>query len=317
MEFPVILSWPGGARSFSVNSNLTVLEQALAAGVPVPNSCQRGDCGQCVAEVVMPEGVHTTAENSVHLCSTRAVAPHEYRLKVDPFRAAERIRNYPAKIRAIDYVTSDVVRLIIVTPPNKLVEFSGGQFARLTVADGLTRDYSIASVDPTSREIAFFIRLLEGGQFSKWLTERAAVGQLLQIRAPMGCFEIQNESVNRSWFVATGTGIVPIYSLLSGMTEEQSLLCGQKTLLWGNRYEEDLFLRDELRVVCESHNITLQFVFSRDERYPKNRVTDFFDKQEWAESAVYVAGFSEMVCDVRKLALDRGLSENYFHADIF
>ncbi len=317
MDFSITLSWPGGSRSFDANSELSVLELAVAAGVPVPNSCQRGDCGQCKAELVLSDGIPPTAEKIVYLCMTHSLTPSEYRLKGDPFRAPELVRAYRAKVRSIDRITENVVRLVIVTPPNKFMEFCGGQFARLTVVDGITRDYSIASVDPISREITFYIRLLNSGKFSNWLTERATVGQLLQMRGPMGCFALLEQAVGRSWFVATGTGIVPIYALLCRMDDDHSRLCGQKTLLWGNRTEGDLFLLDELKTVCAAKDIAFQVIFSQDERHPKARVTDILVKQDLADSAVYAAGFSQMVCDVHKLVLDRGLCESRFHADIF
>lgn len=38
--------------TFPTDGAVSILDAALAAGVPVPFSCQRGECGSCRAQVV-------------------------------------------------------------------------------------------------------------------------------------------------------------------------------------------------------------------------------------------------------------------------
>lgn len=77
-----------GARSVTVRPEQTVLEAALAAGVPLPFSCQMGGCGACRCEgsgaLAMDEPNCLTAEERaaglVLTCVARALGPAEIRV---------------------------------------------------------------------------------------------------------------------------------------------------------------------------------------------------------------------------------------------
>ena len=66
---------------FTTDGTTTLLDAALTQGVPVPFSCQRGECGSCRATVVdgcherlapPTERTYVTADDELLMCQCRA-----------------------------------------------------------------------------------------------------------------------------------------------------------------------------------------------------------------------------------------------------
>lgn len=296
---------------------MTVLEAAVAAGVPVPHSCRRGDCGHCTAVELSPDAGGAAVDTDVLLCRAAADRGAVYELPEDPFAEEARARTYPAKVVSAERVTPDVVRLRLITPPGRVPEFRGGEHASLTLRDGTSRNYSVAAIDPAARSLDFYIKLVSGGAFSDWLAAGPKAGELLRVRAPLGSFVFRSMPVRATWFVATGTGIVPIYAMLKSLAAASPTEGGTKRIVWGNRRREDIFLEPELGRLCTETGARLDLVFSQAPGEPGERVTDHLRNEHFGGCAIYVAGRPDMVHDVRALALARGADRRSVHADAF
>lgn len=126
--------------------------------------------------------------------------------------------------------------------------FAPGQFvsfevARPGFAHPLTRAYSIASA-PNSNRVELVLNLVSGGTASPYLFG-LHVGDHTTFTGPTGTFCLPQHPQRELLFVATGTGIAPIRSMLLSLAERH--LDVPATLFWGLRSERDVYYQDELK----------------------------------------------------------------------
>ena len=57
------------------------------------------------------------------------------------------------------------------------------------------------------------------GRFSSYLRDSAKIGDLLLVKGPQGSFTVDEASQSPRWFVAGGTGVAPMLSMLRQMVE--------------------------------------------------------------------------------------------------
>jgi NAD(P)H-flavin reductase len=157
------------------------------------------------------------------------------------------MQSFSARLTAVRDLTCDVrqIDLALVDPPE--MRFAAGQFVSFEIdraGSGIpaTRPYSIASspADPTGIQLLF--NRVSGGPGSGYLFSLQP-GDLTVFKGPVGTFTLRDSSRD-ILFVATGTGIAPIRSMLHAL-----FAAGSKrriTLFWGLRSERDLYYQDEL-----------------------------------------------------------------------
>ena len=98
----------------------------------------------------------------------------------------------------------------------------------------------------SSREsglMEFVIKVYPDGHFSKFLAEKVAEGDRLDITGPFGVFTLR-EGDNDLVFVGGGAGMAPILSLLRSMAERG--LERKATFFYGARTKKDLCFEAEL-----------------------------------------------------------------------
>ena len=117
---------------------------------------------------------------------------------------------------------------------------------RLTAPDGYsaTRSYSIASAsDGTTVEVT--VEGLEDGEVSPYLTEVVVVGDVLEIRGPLGgWFVWRPEQPEHVQLVAGGSGLVPLMAMLR--TRERAGAGTPMRLLYSVRDPDAALYADEL-----------------------------------------------------------------------
>jgi propane monooxygenase reductase subunit len=111
------------------------------------------------------------------------------------------------------------------------------------------RSFSMANT--SSRDsglLEFVIKVYPDGQFSRFLAEKLAEGDRLEITGPFGVFTLR-EGDNDLVFVGGGAGMAPILSLLRSMAERG--LERKATFFYGARTKKDLCFEAELRALEE------------------------------------------------------------------
>lgn len=234
---------PSG-HEFFVEGAETLLKAALRAGLSPNYGCGNGNCGLCKARVAAGE--------------TAAVAPSDYR-----FSAAEKAQNYVlmcvctaqssdlvlevleagapadipeqrvlARVRSVDALNEEMMRLHLQTPRSNRMRFLAGQRVtlglRAGVASGadLHAEYPVASCPCDDRNLIFHVRRPDrhpaGADFQDAAHDFAQClfaglvkpGEEISVWGPWGGFVLEQGSVRPLVFIAIDEGFAPINSLI-------------------------------------------------------------------------------------------------------
>lgn len=246
----------------SVDENL--LEAAAAAHIALPSQCRQGSCGACYAEVA--RGDYTLSEynpaalpadeaakGGILLCRTFPRSDLCISLPFNHDRILiGTIPRRSADITAIEPIAESTVRLelrLAADEDGGGAQFEPGQFMELEVpGQDLKRAYSLANTGNWEGKLEFLIRLQPGGRFSTWLRNEARLGRSLVVHGPQGAFGLSENGLRPRWFVAGGTGLAPMLSMLRRMAEFQEPHPAR--LYFGVNRTEELFCQNELEALC-------------------------------------------------------------------
>jgi ferredoxin-NADP reductase/ferredoxin len=254
----------GQQISFECAEDRNLIEAAADAQIILPSQCGQGACGACYADVTGGDFILTkvkpaalpadsAAKGGTLLCCTLPKSDLRIALPFDSNRIQTgeiKVRN--AEITAIDAIGENTVRLELQLEPGEdgstVAEFEPGQFMELEVpGQNLLRAYSLANIGNWEGKLEFLIRLQPNGQFSTWLREQATVGQTLIVHGPKGAFGITESGLRPRWFVAGGTGLAPMLSMLRRMAEFQEPHPAR--LYFGVNRTGELFCQNELKAL--------------------------------------------------------------------
>ena len=88
---------------------------------------------------------------------------------------------------------------------------------RVTAADGYSavRDYSIASAPRADGRIELSVERLPDGEVSPYLTQNLAIGDVIEVRGPIGGWFVWREGqVEPIQLIAGGSGIAPLMAMI-------------------------------------------------------------------------------------------------------
>jgi NAD(P)H-flavin reductase len=232
--------------------------------------------------------------------------------------APTRLETFVAQVSRIDDLTHDVrqIRLELRSPDD--IQFQAGQFVSFAIdVAGLpypvTRPYSIASPPSRRGAIDLLFNLVPGGPGSTYLYS-LKIGDEVTFRGPTGTFVLRDYPDRRLLFVATGTGIAPIRSMILARLPSATPV----TLVWGLRAERDLYYQDDFAALAARHpEFSFTTVLSRPSGSwtgPAGRVQPLVESLAGAvdDLAVYVCGNSSMIASVRSLIRSRGVCPIHF-----
>ena len=317
-------------KSFSCDSHTTIFDAAKKAGIFLDHSCLNARCSSCIVKVISgctknreEELVLTEKEkkeNFVLSCNAKPLS--NLKLDIEDLGDVKFFdkKILPAKISTIEKVNSDVLKIIFRLPPTAKFEFNAGQYVNL-IKGAINRSYSIANKQSENNQLEFFIKKYKNGLMSKYWFEEAKVNDLLRIEGPLGSFFLRESKCDHIVFLATGTGIAPIKSILESVIEQPSNISKKEFWVFvGARLKEDLLWSPDL--INDKIKINYIPVLSRqieDWNGEKGYVQDAVLKQniDLENTQVYACGSNEMIQSAKKLLFKNSLSENSFFSDAF
>ena len=117
----------------------------------------------------------------------------------------------------------------------------------------LTRAYSIASPPEEDPRFALCLNRVQDGFMSNFLCDMKEGGEIA-CQGPFGDF-ILRPPMRDTVFIATGTGIAPFRSMLHWLLADESRHQGKQFwLLFGNRYEKDIYYHNEFQRLAGQHS---------------------------------------------------------------
>lgn len=303
----------GEVMHFPPVDGQSILASAEKAGGLLASNCREGTCRTCMARD--PEG------GEVLLCITPATAGLSLNL---PYRRTDvtppSLRR--AKINAFSRVSCSVweIRYRLQFP----LPFLPGQYVEVHFP-GLDspRRFSMAN-PPSQKEQVLHVRDLPGGGMSTYLGERAKPEDAFTVRGPFGVFYLRS-TARPKLFVAGGTGLAPIVSMLSSIEPGGGV--PPMAVVAGFADAQDAYALDTLRALAEK--LPLEVVLAADKAgdhwkgvtaNPVAALGEIASIALESGTEAYLCGPPGMVTAARNALLARGLqpadilNEEFVHA---
>jgi propane monooxygenase reductase component len=248
-----------------VSEDQNILRAAAEQGIMLMHGCKEGQCASCKSFLLEGEDIehdrystfalpdYELEEGYTLLC--RAHAYEDLTIELlnydeEMIRSGLPIQQGVAEVVSVDQVTHDMRHLVLRLIEPDEIKFFPGQYMDIAIPDtDQVRSFSMANT--SSREsglLEFVIKVYPDGHFSKFLAEKLAEGDRLDISGPFGVFTLR-EGDNDLIFVGGGAGMAPILSLLRTMAERG--LQRKATFFYGARTKQDLCFEAELRELEE------------------------------------------------------------------
>jgi CDP-4-dehydro-6-deoxyglucose reductase/ferredoxin-NAD(P)+ reductase (naphthalene dioxygenase ferredoxin-specific) len=329
MSYKVSIRQHGAA--IAVEAGQTILEAALAAGVPYPHGCRSGNCGSCKSslesgevELAAYSDYALTPEERAQglILACRAVPWSDAAvawLEADEV-AIHPQRNLVCRVAALDDLTHDIKRVRLEIVSGGPFAFSAGQYAAVRFSSLAPRDYSMANRSDEP-ELEFHIRHVANGAASRYAAKCLGLGEKVLVEGPFGSAFLREKHTGPILAIAGGSGLAPIKSIV-----ETALARGARQpirLYFGVRDERDLYLEDRFRALTTRHsNLSFIPVLS-DPSALTGRRCGFVheavaaDAQDLDGVKAYIAGPPPMVEAATALLAQRGMRRQDIHADAF
>ncbi len=307
----------------------SLLDSALASGVPFPHGCKTGECGACkslllsgdVSMAYYDKEVLTDEERNagfVLACRAKPLCDVHLSWLGDNAAVNLPVVRLTAEVTNIEQVSPTIRRLFAW--PTQTLQFAAGQFARLRFANFPARPYSMANT-PGDEALEFHVRLIPGGKVSDHIANHLKAGDRIGIEGPFGNAHLRPEDASPLVLVAGSSGLAPAKSIIRTALRNQP--DRQMHLYFGVRSEEHVYDEFELTILTDRHrNLKVETILSEPQGRTRRRVgmlPDILaeDLISHTTAQFYVAGPPEMVDAVSKVVTDLGIARDRIHADPF
>jgi CDP-4-dehydro-6-deoxyglucose reductase len=321
---------PSG-REFFVEGSETLLKAALRAGLSPNYGCGNGNCGLCKARVVSGQtrtvapsdylfSEAEKAQNHVLMCTCTALSS-DLVMEVLEAAAPEDIpeQRVVAKVRCIDALSADVMRLHLQTPRSNRLRFLAGQRVTLGIRAGVRDgsdihgELSVASCPCDDRNLIFHIsrndRRVASAAFSACLFEdRIKVADDVSVWGPWGRFVLEENSARPLVFIAVDDGFAPINSLIEhaiAVDAAESIM-----LYWASAQAGGQYLPNQCRAWAEALDEFSYRALTTDE-LPAALAAD----PALLHSEIYLAGAAASVEPLAAALLAAGVPAAQIHVE--
>lgn len=314
--------------SFQADISSSILQAAIKSGITLEHSCLSGRCQSCKAklnsgetELMRPElglGDQEMRNSFILTCSRKALSDLDITVESYIYGVLETPRTFPAKVNSIIQHSEDLIELGLRLPPTVNFKFEPGQYVNI-IRGSIKRSYSIANLGQDGM-LLFYIRRYQSGEMSEYFFSDMKENDLLRLEGPFGTFFYRESNIKNLIFMATGTGIAPVSSILQYLDENPDLVIRRNVyLFWGNREESDVFW------VPDFQNIDVKYFqcFSRLSEESTVTYSGYVQEVllrqsiELTDSEIYACGSVEMIDDALSQFILKGGNRRNFKSDAF
>jgi ferredoxin-NADP reductase/ferredoxin len=316
----------------------TIHAAALRQKIRLITDCLEGACGTCKA--MCTQGAFELGDYSDEAlssderdqgftlcCQMRARSDCVIELPYPATQALVRVpvREHGARVTAIEQVAAGVVQLDVERSDDAPFAYLAGQYVNLQVPGTTSvRSYSMARAPMNSSDAArmlrFYVKVLDSGAMSEYVTQRAKPGDAIRFHGPFGHFYLRAPH-RPILMVAGGTGLGPMLAML----EQLAAMGGrnQVRLLYGVNKDDEFFALDQLEAL---HQRGIELVVERipvtsspSWSGPVGHVTTLLRTELLAGGArdVYLCGPPPMVEAAERWLSGHGVPRNRIHAEKF
>lgn len=316
--------------SLEIQDGQTILDAALAAGIPFPHGCKSGRCGSCKSRLIEGEVEllkhsrfaltdEEKADGLILPCRALPQTDAAVAWLGSDDAADQAPRRLNGVVTLLDDLTHDIKLVRITAEDGAPLLFTAGQYAQVGFDGVPVRSYSMANAHGDD-SLEFHIRRVPGGATSEHVHNALKTGDKITLELPLGSSSLRLHHSGPILCIAGGSGLAPVKSIV-----ETALAHGMKQpihVYFGVRAERDLYLVEHFQALAKRHpNLTFAPVLSEAQsaQYRSGFVTqavaeDLPDLDGWK---AYVAGPPLMVDAAMEMAFARGMQKKDMHADVF
>lgn len=325
-----------GEREITADGGNPLLATLLDEDIFIPSSCGgRGSCALCKVKVlegagpVLPtEEPHLTPQEIEDRFRLSCQIKVRNDLVIEIPEELLSVRRFQGVVDRLEDLTHDIklVRIRLVDSP--AIDFKAGQYVQLeTPAYGdslepVYRAYSLASPPQVTDAIELCLRLVPGGICTTWVHTILKEGDEVFFNGPYGEFYL-TDTDRDIVFVAGGSGLAPIRSILIDMAEKG--ITRRAAFYFGAVDEKDLYYVHEMEAF-EQKLSDFRYIpalsgtnGSPDWKGERGLITDVLARLEpdLGEKEGYLCGSPGMIDACVKVMKEDGLLEDRIFYDKF
>lgn len=323
-------------KQITVEGGKPLLASLMGQKIFIPSACGgRGSCGLCKVKVTSDAGDYLPTELpwiSDEEKTQRIRLSCQLKIKKDvSIEIPEELFNvkeYAAQVVSLVDLTYDIkqVTLKLIDPPE--IHYRAGQYVQFVVpeyemsAEKVYRAYSMASIPSKKDTVELEIRLVPNGICTTYIFNYLKEGDQVTLNGPYGEFHL-NDSDRDILFIAGGSGMAPIKSMLYDMAEKG--IDRHAVYFFGARAVRDLFLLDEMKEL-EQRLANFRFVPALSEPLPEDNwsgetglITDVLDRhiESGDNKEAYLCGSPGMIDAAVNVLIKKGIPEELIFYDKF
>ncbi|KAK3711655.1 hypothetical protein LTR37_009431 [Vermiconidia calcicola] len=160
-------------------------------------------------------------------------------------------------------VSHDTIRFVFGLPhPNSVLGLPTGQHIAIRhEVDGkqIARSYTPTSSNKDRGRMELTVKIYQNGKLTPWL-KGLRKGDTVEFRGPKGEMKYHKNLTKEMGMIAGGTGITPMFQIIRRICEDPRDDT-KLTLLYANKTDEDILLREELDTFAkENEQFTVHYV---------------------------------------------------------
>ncbi|TCK26806.1 benzoate 1,2-dioxygenase electron transfer component BenC [Pseudonocardia endophytica] len=326
----VALSFEDGVTRFvTCTEDQSVADASYRSRINIPVDCSDGACGTCKAFCesgdydggsYISDALSDDESEQGYLLACQAKPRSDMVVQIATTSAVAKTSaaTHTGIVTAVNRLSDTTVDLRIEVAERGRLAFLPGQYVNIAVpGTDVTRSYSFSN-GPDDPELTFLVKVTPGGMMSDYLTERAAVGDEIELTGPHGSFFLR-ESDAPLLLLAGGTGLAPILSILRTL-----VAIGSERpvhLVYGATTDEDVVELDTLRSLAADGILTWEYCVADENTSAEHQgyVTSLIGPEHFhdGDAAVYLCGPPPMVEAVRGFLSEEGHEPSGFYYEKF
>ena len=321
-------------KEILVDMGNTILEAALEQGVNFPHGCKTGNCGACKSEKISGDiemspfsefALEPEEEEKGMILACRSVPWSDCEIRIIDDQLEETLNDFKVKniecvVKKLTKVTDDIYILNLKINSEEEFKFKAGQYAELYFDQCKEKHFSMAN-PPSTNELEFHIKTLDGGEVSDYVKNTLEVGETIKVKGPFGNAYLRDSHKGPIIAVAGGTGLAPILSIIQA---SQDIKMKQPIqVYYGAQSEKDLYFIKQFEEMTQNNkNLSFFPVVmepSKSKELRSGLVTDVVleNIKDFDGYKAYLAGPPKMVEAAEKILSSHGIRKVDMHSDAF
>jgi len=215
---------PTGIKFFSEEKE-SLLHAALRSGLNVDHGCTNGACGRCKARLLEGElskirhhdfviSEVDKLDGDILMCCHSACSKLKLVASLATGGSDIQSQEITTRIRRIEHVDANTMRLHLRTPRSSILRFMAGQHAILSLGANLQRELPIASCPCDGLNLEFHLHRDSSDIFTRSIYQRARKSMPVKVTAPCNGVVLEENDPSDILFIAWGVGFAPVQSLI-------------------------------------------------------------------------------------------------------